>query len=220
MARADVDKQIADMEKELQKQKSTIEAYCKEKNQTIDQLREDITSVLRWMAWAKGHIGEADVQRYYKEYKDYFDGTTVHAWHIVLRVPENAKEMERNQMRNQLQALRDQIVSGKIDFATAAKTYSVCDSAKSGGDLGFIPRKMMVDETFARVAFALQPGQVSDIVQSDYGLHLIRVTERKAGQPSDYEKIKEQVRNMYTEEVRMTILAQMRKAAKIEVNVP
>jgi peptidyl-prolyl cis-trans isomerase C len=78
----------------------------------------------------------------------------------------------------------------------------------------------MVDEAFARAAFALPVGQVSDVVQSEYGLHLIKVTDRKPGQASDYTKIEEQVQQIYAWDLRQSIIAQMRKTAKIEVNLP
>ena len=78
----------------------------------------------------------------------------------------------------------------------------------------------MLDENFARAAFALKVGEVSDVVQSEYGLHIIKVTDRKPGTPSDYEKMKDEVRDFCVEEMRQSLVAQERKTAKIEVNLP
>ena len=91
---------------------------------------------------------------------------------------------------------------------------------RDGGDVGSFPRKFVVDENFARAAFALKPGEISGVVQTDFGLHLIKVTERKAGQPSDFSKIKEDVKEIYLDDMRLNILAQLRKEAKIEVHLP
>ena len=78
----------------------------------------------------------------------------------------------------------------------------------------------MVDESFARAAFSTPVNGVSDVVPTDSGLHLIKVTERKAGEPSDFSKIKEEVRKCCVEEMRMRLVDELRKTAKIEVNLP
>ena len=66
----------------------------------------------------------------------------------------------------------------------------------------------------------MKVGDVSDVVETDYGLHLIKVTDRKPGQPSEYNKVKDEVRELCTEEMRLALLAQQRKAAHIEINLP
>jgi peptidyl-prolyl cis-trans isomerase C len=219
-SKGDVDKRLADLADALKKQGKTVAEFLKENNQTDKGLRDDLAAQVQWRHYVTAHVAEADVQKYYRDYKDFFDRVTVHVSHIVMRVPPTASEAERAPVRAKLAELRKQIVENKLDFAAAAKASSECPSAKDGGDLGFIPRKWMVDEAFARVAFALPVGQVSDIVQTDYGLHLIKVTERKPGQPSDYNKIKDEVREIYVEDLRQAILNQERKAAKVEINLP
>ena len=80
--------------------------------------------------------------------------------------------------------------------------------------------KFQVEEPFARAAFALKVGEVSDIVQTGYGLHLIKVTDRKAnGPPSDFEKIKEEVREACAMEMMNNLVARERQVAKIEINL-
>jgi peptidyl-prolyl cis-trans isomerase C len=216
---ADVTKRLNELIEGLKKQGKTLADFLKEINQTEKGLRDDLAAQVQWRHYANAHVTEADLQNYYKVYKDFFDRVTVRVSHIVLRVPPTAPEADRAKARAKLAELRQQIVAGKLDFAAAAKANSECPSAPEGGDLGMIPRKWMVEESFARAAFALQPGQISDIVQTDYGMHLIKVTERKPGTPSEYAKIKDEVREFYVEDLRQAILAQQRKTAKIEINL-
>jgi len=129
-------------------------------------------------------------------------------------------ENEKAQARTQLTALRNDLLAKKIDFAEAAKKYSQCPSAAKGGDLDFFPRKGVVDDEFARVAFGLQIGQVSEIVQTVFGLHLIMPTQRKEGKGSDYNKIKDEVRELCLQELWQAVMASQRKNAKIEINLP
>jgi peptidyl-prolyl cis-trans isomerase C len=217
---AEVNKRLAEMTADLQKQGKTLADFCKDTRQTEEQVRADITAMLQWRDYVKGRISDALVRRCYDENKDFFDHVTVRASHIVLRVPAGAPESEKEEKRKKLLTLRQDIVAGKIDFAEAAKKHSECESAPRGGDLGFIPRKLVVDEAFARAAFALQPGQVSDVVQTDYGLHLIKVTERGPGQPSDFAKIKEEVRELCVTEMRQQLLVRLRQQASIVINLP
>ena len=80
--------------------------------------------------------------------------------------------------------------------------------------------KKMVEEPFAKAAFALQPGQLSDLVQTTYGMHLIKVTDRKPGKPSDYSAVRDEVFAMAVMDMRASLLMQLRKTAKVEINLP
>lgn len=217
---AEVNKKVAELEEGLKQQGKTLADFYKESGQNEAQLRTNIVNMLQWTAYAKEHLNEADLQRYYEQNRDFFDRVSVRASHIVLRLSSSASPGEREQMRTRLQTLRQEILNGKIDFAEAAKKYSQCTSAPNGGDIGYFPRKLAVEEAFAKAAFALKVGEVSDVVETDYGMHLIKVTDRKPGQSSDFTKIKDEVRELCMEEMRMAVLAQERKAAHIEINLP
>jgi peptidyl-prolyl cis-trans isomerase C len=205
----------------VKKANKTMDDYYKDSGQDEAGVRAGILSVLQWDAIARARISDAEVKRYYDENKDFFDQVTVHASHIMLKVAANAPETEKQAAREKLLAIRAHVVAGKLDFAEAAKRYSQCVTAPEGGDLGMFPRKMVVDENIAKAAFALPVNGVSDVVQSDYGLHLIKVTERKAdGPPSEFGKIKDTVREFCTEELRMSVMAQQRKTAEVKITLP
>jgi parvulin-like peptidyl-prolyl isomerase len=216
----EIDDKLAEMEKGLKAQGKSLAEFCHDTNQTLAQLKESIADYLRWTAYATSQINDAGLEKYYKENKDCFDGTTIQASHIVIRVPAGLPASEKEKVRAKLLDLKAQIEAGKLDFSAAAKAHSQDPRAGQGGDLGFFPRKWVFDEAFSRAAFALKKGQISDVVETDYGLHLIRCTDRKEGNPSDFAKIREAVREFYMEDMRQTILSDLRKKSEVKINLP
>jgi len=216
----EINKKMAELESELKEKNQSLADFCRDTHQTEAQIRTNLAHALQWAAYTNKHISDAELHRYYNEFRDFFDRVTVRASHIVLRVGPNAAESEKTAARAKLLDLRNQIVSGKLDFAAAAKAYSQCPTAPSGGDIGSFPRKFIVDENFARAAFAMKPGEISGVVQTDFGLHLIKVTERTPAQPSDFNKIKADVKEFYLDELRLNVLARLRKEARIEIHLP
>jgi peptidyl-prolyl cis-trans isomerase C len=215
-----VERKMGELAAKLQQEQKTIADFCKATNQTEADLRKGVDRMLRWEAYVTVHSPDGELQRYYTENKDFFDGVRVKASHIFLAVPPTVARTEVEKMAGQLMALKGDIVAGKITFEDAAKKYSQCPvSGPNGGNVGYITRKMMVDESFARTAFALPNGQISDVVRTNLGLHLIKVTERQPGKPSDFNAIKEDVRILYGVEMHEGILMQLRQAANIDVRM-
>jgi peptidyl-prolyl cis-trans isomerase D len=104
-------------------------------------------------------------------------GVELHARHILLRTPENATPAQIDSVRKATEAIQRQAAGG-ADFAALARQYSQDGSKEQGGDLGFFPRGQMVP-TFDEAAFKLQPGQVSPVVQTPFGFHVIKAEERR-----------------------------------------
>jgi parvulin-like peptidyl-prolyl isomerase len=216
----EVNKQFAEFVGSLKQQKQTLAQFLQETGQTEDQVRAEIVTKLQWKAYVTANLREADLQKYYEVNKPFFDKVLVHASHILVRMPADAKPADRQAGRQKLTALRQDILAGKIDFAEAAKKYSDCPSKVNGGDIGFFPRKFHVLEPFAQAAFALPVGQVSDVVETEYGLHLIKVLERSPGEPSTYDKVKEAVQSVCATELWDAILTREHRTAKVQINLP
>ncbi len=149
--------------------------------------------MLQWAGYVKDHFSDADIKKYYDDNRDFFDRVAVRASHIVMRTSLTAPEVEQQATRAKLEALRQDILGGKIDFADAAKKYSQDTTAPNGGDIGYFPRKLVVDENYARTAYALKVGEISPVVQTEFGRYLIKVTYRKPGKPSDFNQINDTV---------------------------
>lgn len=123
--------------------------------------------------------------------------------------------------RARIEEIKRQLDAGG-DFAELAKQYSEDQgTAPRGGDLGWFQRGQMVKE-FEEAAFALQPGQVSEIVRTQYGFHIIKLEDRRSA--STFEEVKDQVRTAYlgeTKEERFRLwYQQVRDAAAVEIKVP
>jgi peptidyl-prolyl cis-trans isomerase C len=217
---ADVERQFGEMVASMEKSGQKLADYCRQTGTTEDGIRKEITARMQWAAYGLTRLTEDELQKYYTANKDYFDGNTVRVSHVFYRLQIGITEPERAQALAQMTQLRNDIVAGKIDFAEAARKYSQCPSKDKGGDLEYIQRKLVVEENFARTAFGLAVGQVSEVVQTEFGLHIIKVTDRKPGQGSDYAKVKDNVRQLYMGELWEVILVSQRKAAKVEINLP
>jgi peptidyl-prolyl cis-trans isomerase C len=216
----EVNKRMTELTAALKAQKHTLRDFLNDTAQTEEHLKGDIVKKLQWEEYVSRFINEPSLRRYYEENRDFYDQVTVRASHILLRVPADSGPADLERARAQLLNLRQQIAAGRLDFAEAARKYSQCASAAQGGDIMYFPRKWAVDENIARAAFALKVGEVSEVVQTDYGLHLIKVTDRKPGQPSSYDKLKDEVRENYTMEMWQNVLAHERKNAQIRMLMP
>ena len=100
------------------------------------------------------------------------DGTELFVSDILLRSAAGARLKEIEALEKQAESIRDEITSGKLDFAAAAKKYSAGPSSKQGGRLGKIGRHGPMDESFSRAAFELKAGEISAPVRSPFGVHL------------------------------------------------
>jgi peptidyl-prolyl cis-trans isomerase C len=217
---AEVQKEIADLQVALKKDKMSLADFLKESGQSEAQLRAEIAMQLQWKAYVIPRLTEQVVKGYYDTNKPFFDKVFVRASHILIRVEPTASAAERQAAQAKLAGLRAEILAGKLDFAEAARKHSDCPSKQNGGDLGPFPYKFAVLEPFAKAAFAMKVGEVSDIVPTDFGLHLIKVTNRDPGQPSDYTKIKEDVKQIQAREMYQAVVAEQRRLARIEVFYP
>jgi peptidyl-prolyl cis-trans isomerase C len=137
-------------------------------------------------------VSDKQIRAFYDDNPNLFrKPEQVKASHILVQVPEGAAEVKQAEALTAIQALKLRIDNGE-NFAALAQENSDCPSKTKGGDLGFFSREQMVPP-FSEAAFALQPGQTSDVVQTRFGYHLIRVTERQAEQTMAFNEVKEAI---------------------------
>ncbi len=122
----------------------------------------------------------------------------------------------------QMLVWRQEILAGKTTFEEIAKKYSECPSKDKGGDIGQFTYLFAVVPEFAKTAFSLKVGEVGEVVQTVFGLHLIKVTDRTAAEPSTFEGMKETVRAVWAqdEELYQRVLSEHRKVCDVKILLP
>ena len=156
---------------------------------TLDDFKYDIEIYLmtKELMSPDIEITEEDMETYFEENKaDFAQPEQVRASHILVEDEATAKEV------------LEKINAGE-DFAELAKEYSTDGSAENGGDLGFFGTGEMV-EAFETAAFALEVGEVSDIVETEHGYHIIKVTDKQEAADAVYEDHKEEIKEILIEE--------------------
>jgi peptidyl-prolyl cis-trans isomerase SurA len=144
----------------------------------------------------------------------------VHARHILVKVDPGAAEAAVKAAAAKAQELAAEARKAGVDFVELARAKSEGPSASDGGDLGFFKRGMMVPE-FDKVAFKLQPGEVSEPVRTRFGFHVIKVEERRAADVSPFDDVKDQLRERLLraqmEKFTAQYVAELRQKANVEV---
>ncbi len=153
-----------------------------------------ITNLIEKNIAEKTTITEADAKKFYDDNPDKFkQEPSVRASHILCGVDANATAEDKKKAKEKAEALLKRIKAGE-DFATLAKTESTCPSSKQGGDLGFFSKGQMV-APFEKAAFALKPGEVSDVVETQFGYHIIKLTDKKEGSTIKFDEVKDKIEN-------------------------
>ncbi|MEE4311510.1 MAG: peptidylprolyl isomerase [candidate division KSB1 bacterium] len=168
-------------------------------NTSLRAIREDLVTNIKIQKLVQEQvsmddieISPADAQKYYSDHPDKFKkDVRIRVRHILKRLAEDAPEKEVVETRKSMEEIRSRIASGE-DFATLARQQSHCPSAKKGGDLGFFEKGDM-DETFEEAAFGLSLGDMSDVVRTKLGFHIIKLEDKKASEMRPFSEVEENI---------------------------
>jgi len=161
-----------------------------------------------------------------KEIKDYYDNhpesfkkpEQVKASHILIKVDPKADESKKTEARKKLESVQQRLEKGE-DFGALAKEFSEDTTAANGGDLGYFGQGQMV-EPFEKAAFSMQPGEVSDIVTTRFGYHLIKVIDKTPETTVAYAEIKDRIeeylKQTKTQQEVSLYVDNLEKKAKVE----
>ena len=152
--------------------------------------------------------------------RDFWTQDSVRARHIILRASQSDTPADIEKKRQTLRDLRARALKGE-SFAELARKYSEDPAASRGGDLGYFSYRDMVG-AFSDAAFALKPGQLSDVVETRFGYHLIKLEDKKSSRKLQYEEIeialKNQIAQYMAAQALQNHLQRSRAVAIIEKN--
>lgn len=174
----------------------TYEAY-------VDELKGQIlrSKVLDQKVRSSIHISDEDIRFYYEKNSDILKSDEeVRVRHILFLVPQEANREKLEKVKTRAEAVLKLAREGK-DFEALAKKYSEGPSASAGGDLGYFRKEDMVKE-FSRAAFALKDNEISDLVLSPFGFHIIKMIDRRGGRAVSFDDVKNRIRAiLFSEEM-------------------
>ena len=199
---------------------TTLDAYMAETGTTETEMREQMA--VRKMIMAKAESvakpSDEEIQKFYDENKEGFSqGETVAASHILIKVDPADDDAAKAAKRARLEDLRKQVLEG-ADFAELAKANSDCPSASSGGDLGSFGRGQMVPE-FEDAAFSQPVGSVGEIVETQFGFHLIKVTEHQDAKATDFNEAKTRISDILYSQKQQDVVKEYVEGLRTQADV-
>lgn len=218
---AELDAHLAALKAALIKENTTLEEFLRRSNQTESQLREAWSLRIQLSHYVKQLATDERLKACHAANRDHFDKVEVRVSHILIRLGSDATVVERAAAREKLERIRAELAGGQLTFPAAATKYSQCSTGLKNGDLGFFRRRgLPEDEPLARAAFALNVGEMSEVIESNRGLHLLQVTDRKAGTPCELEKCVVEVLELFAEDIRADLVKKLRKEGSVRISLP
>ena len=225
VSKEDFDKAVAELTENLPEGVTLNDMLAKTET-SEDEFKTTLTSELEIRKLIESKTGkpakatDEEIDTFYKENQKQFEHPeTVSASHILIGTEPTDTAEQKEAKRKELEDIRKQIVDG-ADFAKMAGDHSTCPSKAQGGNLGSFPRGRMVPE-FEEAAFSQKVGEVGDIVETQFGYHLIRVDEKTEAGVTPLAEIKdklgEYLGNQKQQETVQTYIENLRKGAKVEM---
>ena len=201
--------------KKYYKTEAEFEQALKQFGDTEDALKGRMMDNLMLQKYINDHflavtvVSDQDAEKYYKANEDKFVAQDqVKASHILIKEEAEAKRVK-------------QLLTDGADFAEMAKEYSTCPSASNGGDLGLFGKGQMVPE-FEKAAFESEVNEITDLVKTQFGYHIIKVVEKVKGGQQEFEtvkeQLKEQIKNAAVNNNIQKFVQTLKQTAKITVN--
>ncbi|MFW5995181.1 MAG: peptidylprolyl isomerase [Spirochaetia bacterium] len=222
-----------DIEEELEQIRSqfpseeAFEEALEQQNLTLEEIEGNIAEqmiieeILESDVLTDSDIDEDAAQEFYDENPELFETPPqVRASHILV-LTQDLDEDEQAEAREEIETVQERLESGE-DFADLAQEYSDDGTAEDGGDLGFFSEGQMVPE-FEEAAFDLEVGEVSDIVETQFGYHIIRKTDEREAGTQDFEEARGQIEQFLGQQEQQEMfdsyVDSLREEAEIETNL-
>ena len=201
----------------LKREGRTLESY---KNHIRDQIL--VSKITQFEIGNRVKVSEKSIIKYYKKnQKEFWEEGKVRTRHILFISERGSSENQRRAKLRQAKKVLSEIRKGS-DFSKLAIKYSEDVSASSGGDVGFVKRGKMVRE-FEEAVFSLKPGQISDIVETEYGYHIIKVDEVLPGKTLTLKDVKNRIHKILSMQKQKQVyddwINELKKSAFIEVTL-
>ncbi|HET7218532.1 MAG TPA: peptidylprolyl isomerase [Vicinamibacterales bacterium] len=222
---AEVEQQIEEMRKQAGGD-ANFKKAMKAQGMTIERLRSDaqtqmaIAKMMNAQVASTAAATDAEAKDFYDKNPDKFKRPeSVRASHILIGVKKDATDAEKAQARARIEQVLKRAKAGE-DFAVLAREHSQDSSAAQGGDLNYFVKGQMV-QPFDQVAFALKPNEISDVVTTEFGYHVIKVVDHKPAGTVPIEDVSANIKEFLTKQKQQqtaeAFVTQLKQKSKVEV---
>ena len=204
------------MKKNPQSKDKSLETLLEEQGTSLAEMRVAMDIILSIEEYMEKTITEEELEKYFTENTGAFNGETVTVSHILVDTRGVEDEAKLKEAKEKIDKIKKEL-DGGADFVQLAKAHSDCPvSAKTGGDLGPIKRGETVKE-LTDVAYATDVNSISDPVKTQYGYHIIMVTDKQEGKDVKFEEIKDKVKVALHNEKTFNLTQDLLKNSDVKV---
>ena len=224
----EIDMAMRDVKERNQLTEAQFEAALAEDGMTLEDYKKELTKQMKKMRLmdqevrAKVQVSKKEIDKYYQDHKSDFNAPPeVRLQQILLILPPEATDSEVTLVREQAEQIRERVNQGE-DFTMLVKTYSQDPNAAAGGDMGAF-RQGELFSALDKVAFTLKVGEVSPVIQSPKGFHILRLLDRKDPKTMTDEQRSEEIDDIiYNQKVETTFqqwIKQLREKSYVVINL-
>jgi peptidyl-prolyl cis-trans isomerase SurA len=201
----------------LESEGRSMESY---KNKIRDQIL--VSKVVRFELGSRTNISERKITKYYhNNQKDFWEPSKARVRHILILAEEGLSVDKKKEKYLLVKNILREVKGGR-DFAAAAKEYSEDISSSEGGDVGFVEKGKMVPE-FENAVYRMKEGEISDIVETEYGYHIIKVDKVLAGRTLPLKDVKNKIKFILSSKIQNSAyeewMNELKKSAFIEISL-
>ena len=224
----EVETAIEDIKRRNNVTQEELENYLKRDGLTFEAFKQQLekrilrTKFIRWSVKVENNGGEKELRGFYKMNIDrYRRNESYRPAHILCRVPQGTTPEAIGEIRRKCQKVLDRVKNGE-NFGELALIYSEDASAKDRGELGVFKKGDLLP-AFEKEALRLKVGEVSGLVRTEYGFHIIKLLDHDEGTPIPFEDVKDKVQVDYSEsqmeKAFQQFLSSLREKAVIEIRL-
>ena len=196
----------------------SLEDMLETQGSDIDELKGEIRRTLALSKYLDERVDDDEKSSYFEANISAFNGEKVKASHVLIDTTKLKTDAELEDAKQKIEEIKKEIDNG-ADFAETARKYSTCPSAENGGDIGFFQRKGSLVEEFAGAAFSMKVGEISGPVKTEFGYHIIKVTDKEEGRDVSYEEVADMVDFVYMQMKTEALLKGLYEKAEIEITL-
>ena len=196
----------------------SLEEILESQGSNIGELEDEIRRTLALSKYLDNRVDDEEKISYFESNISVFNGEKVKASHILIDTTKLKTAAELETAKQKIEEVKKEIDNG-ADFAETAREYSTCPSAENGGDIGFFQRKGSLVEEFAEAAFSMKVGEISEPVKTQFGYHIIKVTDKEEGKDVNYKDVADMVDFVYMQIKTEDLLKRLYEKAEIEITL-